>query len=105
MDGEKTGHINQWLNPYAPSLERSHPGEERKLINISLGYEVLPLPGPRKIKHKRWPTNWGFRPISKEDFRTLLPFLCLWTMFTTETLGEKLGKEQKALYIMLLKWL
>ena len=43
MDGKKTDHINQWLHPYAPSLEPSHPGEEGKLMNISLGYEVLPL--------------------------------------------------------------
>ena len=41
----------------------------------------------------------------KEDLRTLLPFFCLWPMFTTETLRKELGKEQKTLYIMLLKWL
>ena len=52
MDGEKMDHSNQWLHPYAPSLEPLHPGEEGKLINISLGYEVLRLPGPRKIVHK-----------------------------------------------------
>ena len=65
MDGEKTDPINQWLHPYAPSLESSHPRLEGKLINISLGYEVLPLPGPRKIMHKPRSTNLGFRPASK----------------------------------------
>ena len=93
MDREKTHPINQWLHPYAPSLEPLHPVEEEKLINISLGYEVLPLPGPRKIMHKHRPTNLGFVLPPKEDFRTLLPFFCLWTMFITETLG----KEQKTL--------
>ena len=48
-----------------PSLEPSHPGEKGKLMNISLGYEVLPLPGPRKIMHKHRPTNLGFCPASK----------------------------------------
>ena len=43
----------------------SHAVEEGKLINISLGYEVLPLcPGPRGIMHKRQSTNLGFRPAS-----------------------------------------
>ena len=32
MDGEKTAGINQWLHPYAPSLETSHPGEAEKTI-------------------------------------------------------------------------
>ena len=64
-DGEKTQHINQGLHPHAPSLEPSHPGEEGKLINLSLGYEVLPVPGPRKIIHKHTTTNLGFRPASK----------------------------------------
>ena len=67
MDREKTKLINQWLHPHAPSLEPSLPGEEGKLINISLGFEVLPLPGPRKIMHKRWPTNLGFPPASKRS--------------------------------------
>ena len=65
MNGEKTDSINQWLRRYAPSLEHSHPGEEGKIINISLGYDVLPLPGPRKIMRKCHPTNLGFLPASK----------------------------------------
>ena len=74
LDGEKTDRFNQWLHLYAPSLEPSHPGEEGKLINISLGHEVLPLPGPRKTMHKHLPTNLGFHPASK---RRLLDFAAL----------------------------
>ena len=98
MDGEKTQRINQRLHPYAPSLEPSHPGEEGKLINISLGYKVLPLcMGPAKLCINIGWQTWAFILPPKEDFRTLLPFFCLWTMFTTETLGKELGKEQKTL--------
>ena len=102
MDGEKTDPVNQWLHPYAPSLEPSHPGEEGKLINISLG---LPLClGPGKLCINVGQQTWAFVLTPKEDFWTLLPFLCLWTMFTTETLGKE-GKNKKTLYIMLLMWL
>ena len=106
VDGGKTHHINQWLHPHTPSLEPSPPGEERKLINISLGYEVLPLcMGPATLCINVVRQTWAFVLPPKEDYQTLLPFFCLWTMFTTETLGKELGKEQKTLYIMLLRWL
>ena len=36
---------DEWLHPYAPSLEPSHPGEEGKLINISLGLPLCQGPG------------------------------------------------------------
>ena len=72
-DGEKTQHINQGLHTHAPpSLEPSHPGEEGKLINISLGYEVLPLPGPWKIIHKH--TNLGFPSCLQKTFGHCCPF-------------------------------
>ena len=80
MDGEKRDRINQWLHAYAPSLEPSQAGEKGNLINISLGYEVLSLPGPRKIMHKRMPTNLGFRPASKRRLLYIAAF-SLWTMF------------------------
>ena len=91
MEEEKTDRINQWLHPYAPSLEPSHPGEQGKLINISLGLPLCLDPG--KLCLNIGQQTWAFVLPPKEDFRTLLPFLCLWTMFTTETLG----KEQKTL--------
>ena len=94
MDGEKTQLISQRLHPYAPSLEPSHPGEEGKLINISLGYKVLPLcMGPAKLCINISRQTWAFILPPKEDLRPLLPFFCLSTKFTTETLG----KEQKTL--------
>ena len=76
MDGEKTQRINQWLHPYAPFLEPSHRGEEGKLINISLGYEVIPLcMGPGKLCINVGRQTWAFVLPPKEDFWTLLPLL------------------------------
>ena len=98
--------INQWLRPYAPSLKHSHPGKKKKQINTSLGYEVLPLPGPRKIMHKRLPTNLGFCPTSKRRLSDIVALsLSVNHVYTIKTLGKELGKEQKTLYIMLCKWL
>ena len=107
MDGEKTQHINQWLHPYAHSLEPSHPGEKGKPVNISLGYEVLPLyMGPAKLCINIGLQTWAFVLPPKEHFQTVLPFFCLWTMFTTETLGKELGKKQKPLCkrLLTLRW-
>ena len=97
--------------PIYPSLEPSHPGEKRKLINISLGYEVLPLclgPGKLCINVRR--QIWAFILPPKEDLRTLLGLFTALSLsvnhvYTTETLGKELGKEQKTLCTMLLKWL
>ena len=56
--------------------------------------------------HKRWPTNLGFRPASKRRLLDIAALsLSVNHVYTTETLGKELGKEQKTLYIMLLKWL
>ena len=41
--------------------------------------------------------TWAFVLTPKEDFHTLLPFFCLNHVYTTETLGKELGKEQKTL--------
>ena len=49
--------------------------------------------------------SWAFILPPKKDFQTLLPFFCLYHVYTTETLGKELGKEQKTLYIMLLSGL
>ena len=59
----------------------SHPEEEGKLINISLGYEVLLLGmGPEKLCINDSRQTWAFTLPPKEDFHTLLrffmPFLC-----------------------------
>ena len=98
--------INQWLRPYAPSLKHSHPGKKKKQINTSLGYEVLPLPGPRKIMHKHLRTNLGFCPTSKRRLSDIVALsLSVNHVYTIKTLGKELGKEQKTLYIMLCKWL
>ncbi|XP_040122544.1 endogenous retrovirus group K member 18 Env polyprotein-like [Oryx dammah] len=79
--------------------EPSHPGEERKLINISLGYEVLPLClGPEKMCINISRQTWAFALPPKKDFRTLLGLFTAFSLsvnhvYTTETLGKVLGKE------------
>ena len=56
--------------------------------------------------HKRWPTNLGFHPASKRRLSDIAALsLSVNHVYTTETLGKELGKEQKPLYTMLLKWL
>ncbi|XP_055283662.1 endogenous retrovirus group K member 25 Env polyprotein-like [Moschus berezovskii] len=51
----------------------SHPEEEGKLINISLGYEVLPLcVGPAELCINVSQETWAFALPPKKDFWTLL---------------------------------
>ena len=76
MDGEKTQLYQPMTPPTCSSLESSHPGEEGKLINISLGYEVIPLcMGPGKLCINVGRQTWAFVLPPKEDFWTLLPLL------------------------------
>ena len=86
----------------------SHPGEEGKLINISLGYEVLPLyMGPAKLCINISRQTWAFVLPPKQDFQTLLGLFTALSLsvnhvYTTETLRKELEKElvkkQKTLY-------
>ena len=56
--------------------------------------------------HKRRSTNLGCRPTSKSRLSdTSALSLSVNHVYTTKTLEKELGKEQKTLYIMLLKWL
>ena len=81
----------------------SHPEEEEKLINISLGYEVLSLyMGPTDLCINVSQQTWAFALPLKEDFQTLLGLftalsLSMNHVYTTETLGKELGKEQRTL--------
>ena len=81
----------------------SHPEEEEKLINISLGYEVLSLyMGPTELCINVSPQTWAFTLPLKEDFRTLLGLFTTLSLsvnhvYTTETLGKELRKEQRTL--------
>ena len=81
----------------------SHQGEERKLINIPLGYEVLSLcVGPAKLCINISQQIWAFLLPPKEDFQTLLGLFTALSLFVnhiyiTETLGKELGKEQRTL--------
>ena len=79
----------------------SHP-EEGKLINISLGYEVLPLCilGPAKLCINISRQTWAFALLPKEDFTTLLRLFTALSLsvnhvYTTETLGKELMNEQR----------
>ena len=82
----------------------SHPEEEEKLINISLGYEVLSLyMGPTELYINVSRQTWAFTLPLKEDFRTLLGLfttlsLSMNHVYTTKTLGKGLRKEQRTLH-------
>ena len=79
----------------------SHPEEEGKQINISIGYEVLPLcMGPAELCINISRQTWAFILPPKKDFWTLLRLftslsLSVNHVYTTETLGKELGKEQR----------
>ena len=81
----------------------SHPEKEGRLINISLGYDILPLcMGPTKLCTNVNRQTWAFILPSKKNFHTLLGLftalsLSMNHVYTTETLGKQLGKEQRTL--------
>ena len=73
----------------------SYPKKKEKLINISLGYKVLPLyMGPTKLNINVSRQTWAFILPLKEDFQTLLRLFTALTLsinhvYTTETLEKK----------------
>ena len=71
----------------------SHPEEEERLINISLGYEILPLcMGPTKLCINVSRQTWAFELLPKRNFHTLLSSLAcpfVKTMSILPTLKEK----------------
>ena len=77
----------------------SHPEEEGKLINISVGYEVLPLCiGPAELCINVSQQIWAFTLPPKKDFWTLFGLFTALSLsvnhiYTTETLR----KEQRTL--------
>ena len=81
----------------------SHSEKEGRLINISLGYEILPLcMGPTKLCIKVNQQTWAFVLSPKRNFHTLLELftalsLSMNHVYTTETLGKELRKEQRTL--------
>ena len=81
----------------------SHPEKERKLMNISLGSEILPLcMGPTKLCINVSQQTWAFVLPPKKNFHTLFGLftalsLSMNHVYTTETLGKELGKEQRTL--------
>ena len=80
----------------------SHPEEKETLINIILGYEVLPLcMGPAELCINISRQTCAFVLPPEKDFRTLLGLFTALSLsvnhaYTTETLGKELGKEQHA---------
>ena len=99
VSAKDSTHIPASWNVKGPS----HPGEERKLINISLGYEVLPLcMGPAKLCINVSQQTWAFTLPPKKDFQTLLRLFTTLSLsvnhvYATETLGKELGKDQRTL--------
>ena len=77
----------------------SHPGQERKLNNISLGYEVLPLcMGPAKLCINVSRQTRAFILPPKEDFQTLLRLFTALSLSVNHVyITETLGKEQRTL--------
>ena len=71
-----------------------HPEEEGRLINISLGYEVLPLcMGPTELCINVSRQIWAFILPTKKNFWTLLRLFTDLSFYenhvnTTETLGK-----------------
>ena len=72
----------------------SHSEEERRLINISLGYEILPLcMGPTKLCINVSRQTWAFILPPKRNFHTLLGLFTALSFYknhvnTTNTLGK-----------------
>ena len=72
----------------------SHPQEEGRLINISLGYEILPLcMGPTKLCINVSRQTWAFILPPKRNFHTLLGLFTALSFYenhvnTTKTLGK-----------------
>ena len=74
--------------------EPSHPEEEGRLINISLGYEILPLRmGPIKLCINVNRQTWPFLLPPNKNFHTLLGLFTALSFYenhvnTTKTLGK-----------------
>ena len=72
----------------------SHPEEEGRLINISLGYEILPLcMGPTKLCINVSQQTWAFVLPPKRNFHTFLGLITALSFYenhvnTTKTLGK-----------------
>ena len=73
----------------------SHPEKERRLINISLGYEILPLcMGPTKLCINVSRQTWAFVLPPKRNFHTLLGLFTALSFYknhvdTTKTPGKR----------------
>ena len=81
----------------------SHPEEEEKLINISLGYGVPPLcMGPTELCINISRQTWAFVLPPKKNIQTLLGLFTALSfsishVYTIQTSGKDLGKEQRTL--------
>ena len=74
------------------SLEgSSHTEEEGRLINISLGYEILPLcMGPAELCIKVSQQTWAFVLPPKKNFHTLLGLFTASSLMKTMSISPKL---------------
>ena len=74
--------------------EPSHPEEEGRLINISLGYEILPLCMAKQNYVLMCQQTWAFILPPKRNFHTLLGLFTALSFYknhdnTTKTLGKR----------------
>ena len=81
----------------------SHSEKEGRLINISLGYEILPLcMGPTKLFINVNQQKWAFVLPPKRNFHMLLGLITALSLsmnhvYTTKTLRKELRKKQRTL--------
>ena len=88
-----TTHMTPPWNLEGPS----YPKKKEKLINISLGYKVLPLyMGPTKLNINVSRQTWAFILPPKKDFWTLLGLCTALSLYKTHVNPTKtLRKGQK----------
>ena len=83
----------------------SHPEKKGRLINISLGYEVLPIcMSPTELCINVSRQTWAFVLPPKKNFWTLLGLFTALSFYenhvnTTETLGKDKNHYAKSLHI------
>ena len=77
----------------------SQPEEEGRLINISLGYEILPLcMGPTKLCTNVSRQTWTFVLPPKRSFHTLLGLFTALSFYKNVNTTKTLKKRQKLKY-------
>ena len=79
------------------NLEGPSHSEEKRLINIPLGYEILPLcMGPTKLCINVNQQTWDFVLSPKKNFHTLLGLFTALSFYETISILPKLKEKDKS---------